>query len=91
MLDYDSIAAICDAAEQNNISISALVLSDQAEQMELSEEELYNRMKDSLHVMQHRDKGSRQDTAGTGSGRGHNLSHGGIIFRYGNCAGHSMI
>lgn len=52
MLDYDSIAAICDAAEQKQISISALVLSDQAEQMELSEEELYNRMKDSLHVMQ---------------------------------------
>lgn len=52
MLDYDSIAAICDAAEQKQISISALVLSDQAEQMELSEEELYNRMKESLHVMQ---------------------------------------
>lgn len=52
MLDYDSIAAICDAAEQKQISISALVLSDQAEQMELSEEELYNRMKDSLYVMQ---------------------------------------
>lgn len=52
MLDYDSIAAICDAAEQKQISISALVLSDQAEQMELSEEELYNRMKGSLHVMQ---------------------------------------
>ena len=52
MLDYDSIAAICDAAEQKQISISALVLSDQAEQMELSEEELYHRMKDSLHVMQ---------------------------------------
>lgn len=52
MLDYDSIAAICDAAEQKQISISALVLSDQAEQMELSEEELYNRMKDSLRVMQ---------------------------------------
>lgn len=52
MLDYDSIAAICDAAEQKQIPISALVLSDQAEQMELSEEELYNRMKDSLHVMQ---------------------------------------
>lgn len=52
MLDYDSIAAICDAAEEKKIAISALVLSDQAEQMELSEEELYNRMKDSLQVMQ---------------------------------------
>lgn len=52
MLNYDSIAALCAAAEQQKISISALVLSDQAEQMELSEEELYARMEDSLHVMQ---------------------------------------
>lgn len=52
MLEYDSIAAICEAAEQQQIPISALVLSDQAEQMEISEEALYERMRDSLHVMQ---------------------------------------
>lgn len=52
MLEYDSIAAICEAAEQQQISISALVLSDQAEQAEMSEEALYERMKNSLHVMQ---------------------------------------
>ncbi|MEH2952381.1 L-serine ammonia-lyase, iron-sulfur-dependent, subunit alpha [Candidatus Merdisoma sp. JLR.KK011] len=52
MLNYDSIAAICEAAEQKQITISALALSDQAEQMEIPEEDLYERMKESLHVMQ---------------------------------------
>ncbi len=52
MLDYDSIAAICKAAEEKQIPISALVLSDQAEQMEIPKEDLYDRMKESLHVMQ---------------------------------------
>lgn len=52
MLDYDSIAAICRAAEEKQMTISALVLSDQAEQMEIPADELYERMKKSLHVMQ---------------------------------------
>ncbi len=52
MLEYDSIAAICEAAEQQQTTISALVLSDQVEQMEVSEETLYKRMENSLHVMQ---------------------------------------
>lgn len=52
MLEYNSIAAICEAAEQQKRSVSALVLSDQAEQMELSEEALYEQMKNSLQVMQ---------------------------------------
>ncbi len=52
MLEYDSIAAICEAAEQQQITISALVLSDQAEQTEMPEEALYERMKNSLYVMQ---------------------------------------
>ena len=52
MLNYDSIAAICEAAEQKQIPISALALSDQAEQMEIPEEDLYERMKEILHVMQ---------------------------------------
>lgn len=52
MLDYDSIAAICKAAEEKQTTISALVLSDQSEQMEIPEEELYKRMEKSLHVMQ---------------------------------------
>ena len=52
MLDYDSIAAICRAADEKQMTISALVLSDQAEQMEIPADELYERMKKSLHVMQ---------------------------------------
>ncbi|MCI8550862.1 MAG: L-serine ammonia-lyase, iron-sulfur-dependent, subunit alpha [Lachnospiraceae bacterium] len=52
MLDYDSIAAICEAAEEKQTTISVLALSDQAEQMEIPEEKLYERMKKSLHVMQ---------------------------------------
>lgn len=52
MLEYDSIAAICEAAEQQQITISTLVLSDQAEQMEIPEETLYGQMENSLHVMQ---------------------------------------
>lgn len=52
MLDYDSIAAICKAAEEKQTTISALALSDQAEQMEMTEEQLYERMEKSLHVMQ---------------------------------------
>lgn len=51
MLEYDSIAAICEAAEQQQTTISALVLSDQVEQMEVSEKTLYKRMENSLHVM----------------------------------------
>lgn len=52
MLEYDSIAAICEAAEQQQVTISALVLSDQAKQTEMPEEALYERMKNSLYVMQ---------------------------------------
>ncbi len=40
MLEYDSIAAICEAAEQQQVTISALELSDQAEQTEMPEEAL---------------------------------------------------
>ena len=52
MLDYTSIAAICRAAEEKQMTISALTLSDQAVQLEVPEEELYERMKKNLHIMQ---------------------------------------
>lgn len=51
MLEYDSIAALCEAAEQKGTTISALALADQAEQMEIPAEELYARMEQNLHVM----------------------------------------
>lgn len=51
MLEYDSIEALCQAAEREKTTISALALADQAEQMEVPAEELYERMKKNLHVM----------------------------------------
>ena len=52
MLDYRSIQELCQAAEQKGCAISQLVLEDQAEQMELSQAELYQRMDKSLTVME---------------------------------------
>lgn len=51
MLEYDSIWNLCQAAEKAQTTISSLVLVDQAEQMEQTSEELYERMKNNLHVM----------------------------------------
>lgn len=51
-MDYDSIEALCHAAEQAGTTISELVLADQAAQTETPAETLYTQMADSLHVMQ---------------------------------------
>lgn len=51
MLQYESIAELCQAARQAGKSISEVVLADQARQMELSEQALYERMEQSLQVM----------------------------------------
>ena len=51
MLDYVSIAALCQAAEEAGKPVSEIVLADQAEQMETPAEELYARMARSLQVM----------------------------------------
>lgn len=51
MLEYNSIAALCEAAGKAQTTISALALADQAEQMEIPAEELYARMEKNLHVM----------------------------------------
>ena len=51
MLKYESIQEIVSAAEDQGLSISALVLRDQAEAMEQSETELYERMRESFTVM----------------------------------------
>ena len=52
MLDYHSIAALVQAAQDSGSTISALVLADQAAQAESAPEDLYRRMQDNLHVMQ---------------------------------------
>ena len=51
MLKYDSIAALCQAAEDAGLPLSRLVLRDQAEEMGESAEALCSRMKDRLAVM----------------------------------------
>lgn len=52
MVNYESIAALVQAAESEKISLSELVLCDQAEQAELPADQLFERMRDNLHVMQ---------------------------------------
>ena len=51
MLKYESIREIVSAAEVQGCAISALVLRDQAEAMEQSEDRLYERMRDNFRVM----------------------------------------
>jgi L-serine dehydratase len=51
VLDYDSIQALCQAADEAQTTISAVVLADQSEQMEIPKEVLYERMDKSLQVM----------------------------------------
>lgn len=48
MLEYQSISALCAAAEEAGVSLSELVLRDQAEEMELPTEVLYQRMRENL-------------------------------------------
>ena len=52
MLKYDSIQELVNAATASNITLGTLILKDQAEQMELSEEEVYARMDNSFEVME---------------------------------------
>lgn len=51
MLEYSSIAELCQAAEQAGTTISQTALDDQSEQMEQPADVLYRRMADSLVVM----------------------------------------
>ena len=51
MLKYESVQEIVSAAEKSGVRISELVLLDQAEAMEKTPEELYERMRKSFEVM----------------------------------------
>ena len=51
MLKYESIQEIVSAAEKRGLRISELVMCDQAEAMEKTPEELYERMRKSFEVM----------------------------------------
>lgn len=52
MLKYDSIQELVNAAISSNTTLGSLILKDQAEQMELSEKEIYTRMDKSFEVME---------------------------------------
>ena len=49
--NYSSVASIIQAAEKNGLSISALVLSQQAQQMELDEKTVFEKMASNFQVM----------------------------------------
>ena len=51
MLNYRSVKELVDLADKQNISISRLVLADQAAFMEIPEAEVISRMQESLDVM----------------------------------------
>ena len=50
-MEYTSVSDLCREAEEQGKTISALVLADQAQQMELTREEVYDRMAQRLQVM----------------------------------------
>ena len=52
MFDYKSVEELCVEAEKQGTTISEVVLADQAEEMEITPEELFSRMKNNLDVMQ---------------------------------------
>ena len=51
MSDFDSVQALCAAAEAAGVPISQIALDSQAQQMELPAQELYERMAQNLQVM----------------------------------------
>ena len=50
-LNYHSIESLLKAAKENNCRLSALVLEQQAEQMELPKQEIYKKMRENYRVM----------------------------------------
>ncbi len=52
MLEYTSISELCQAAQEQGVSLSQLVLADQAQQMELSPQQLLDNMQHRFTVMQ---------------------------------------
>lgn len=54
MLEYTSISELCQAAQEQGVSLSQLVLADQAQQMELSPQQLLDNMQHRFTVMPRR-------------------------------------
>ena len=62
MLKYESVSELVEAAEARGIKISELVLEDQAEAMEVTQLELYEKMEIDLNVMRESAKaGAKKD------------------------------
>ena len=60
MLKYDSIAELVEAAEKQGVRISELAMADQAEAMEVSPLEIYEKMEISYMVMEEAVKAGQQ-------------------------------
>ena len=66
MLSYHSVRELVKAASEQKITISRLILQDQAALMQQSEDELFHRMHQNLLVMKSAaEKGARHDTRST--------------------------
>ena len=74
MFTYTSIAELVEAAEKSGKKISELVLADQAESMEQSQAELFDRMSTDLDVMidavKFGEKKDQKSTSGLTGGEG---------------------
>ncbi len=77
MLKYDSIAELVQQAEQRGVKISELVLEDQAEAMEATQLELYEKMEIDLMVMVNSVKAGlepdQRSMSGLTGGEGHRM------------------
>ena len=74
-LNYHSIESLLKAAKENNCRLSALVLEQQAEQMELPKQEIYKKMRENYRVMAYGSKRGGEGSLfpGNGSFRGKRL------------------
>lgn len=77
MISYDSIQEIVDIATKEGKKISEVCLKEQAEEMKLSEEEVYKRMEESFDVMLESanwgSKEGRKSTSGLTGDEGHKM------------------
>jgi len=77
MFLYHSFAELIEKANEQDIKISELVLADQAEFMEISQDEVFSRMKNSFDIMRRSaTKGLRPDirsVSGLSGGDGHKM------------------
>ncbi|MCR4956216.1 MAG: L-serine ammonia-lyase, iron-sulfur-dependent, subunit alpha [Lachnospiraceae bacterium] len=65
-LKYNSLAELANLAKKNGCNISQIVLQEQATAMECTEKQVFERMKETYHVMKKAElKGQKKDTVST--------------------------